>query len=71
MKMKKTTKIKEPKCCICSDNIKCEPNSWIYGHNAFPYGDRYGNRCCDDCKYNIVIPTRLGLIETLQQTQFI
>lgn len=59
MKRKIKPKNKELTCCICSELIKADPNGFMFGHNAFPYGDIFRNRCCDQCNWNIVIPTRI------------
>ena len=59
---KNKTRIKELKCCICSEPIKIEPTGLKeYGHNAYPYGTIHENRCCDQCNWNIVIPTIIEL----------
>lgn len=46
------------KCCICNKEIKG------YGHNADPVKD---GRCCDDCNFEIVVPTRVNQMNILQQ----
>ena len=43
-------------CSICGHKIIPNSIGWKYGNNAFPIND---GRCCDDCKYNIVLPRRL------------
>jgi hypothetical protein len=40
-------------CCFCGATY-----TW-YGNNAQPV---VNSQCCDDCNYNIVIPTRMGAI---------
>lgn len=54
-------KLKEIRCCICGELIQAEPSGWEFGHNAHPFGTKYDNRCCEQCNYSIVIPTRLEL----------
>lgn len=54
-------KKEELKCCICAEPIPTTPNGWELGNNAFPYGYRNNARCCDQCNWNIVIPTRIEL----------
>ena len=58
---KNNRKIKAIKCCICGEPIKAEPTGWEFGHNAYPFGTKYDNRCCDHCNSSIVIPTRMEL----------
>ena len=49
-------------CCICAGTIKKDKvTGWAQGHNAYPYGTATSNRCCDECNWNIVIPTRIGM----------
>lgn len=60
MKSQTKPKSKELRCCICHELISIDPTGWMYGHNAYPYGNIDANRCCDQCNWNIVIPTRIG-----------
>lgn len=48
-------------CCICGLNIPTNSFGWDMGNNAYPYGHLNNNRCCDECNWNIVIPTRIEL----------
>lgn len=48
-------------CCICGEPIKISSLGWALGNNAYPYGNENNNRCCDDCNWNIVIPTRIEM----------
>ena len=58
--MKAKTKMKpQIECCICGDAIPTNSFGWDMGNNASPYGDKDNNRCCDECNWNIVIPTRI------------
>jgi hypothetical protein len=48
------------KCSICDGPIEREPlTGWAGGHNAAPVND---GRCCSDCNWTVVIPTRLARI---------
>lgn len=42
------------KCCICGKEIKG------YGNSPFPIA---GNKCCDECNTNIVLPARIFINE--------
>lgn len=41
------------KCCFCHKEIEG------YGNDPRPLVSNYGERCCDDCNANIIIPNRL------------
>lgn len=45
----------DDKCCICGGPLG------KYGNNAEPVKS---GRCCDKCNYEVVLPTRLGLIKS-------
>ena len=49
-------------CTLCGGPL--EPNAekakvWPYGNNPEPLG-RIGDRCCDKCDWEKVIPARMG-----------
>jgi len=39
-------------CCICKKEIDDD------GHDPRPIVSKRGNRCCDDCNKDVVVPTR-------------
>lgn len=41
------------KCCICGKEIV----GW--GNNPYPASKKVGDRCCDKCNTEIVIPMRI------------
>ena len=47
-----TVKMKDFKCVICKKTIKGQ-----YGNNPAPVKVR--GKCCDECNWKVVIPTRL------------
>ena len=46
-------------CSICQKPIGKEAGGWEGGHNAQPIND---GRCCVECNWAVVIPTRLNQI---------
>ena len=59
-----------PDCCICGK--PCEP--WHpseptgYGHSPDPLGVE-GDRCCNDCNIDHVIPARLHQIDNIMKNR--
>ena len=46
-------------CCFCKKEINVQDS-----HNASPIDTVNGNRCCEQCNMEIVIPTRLSVWKT-------
>lgn len=40
-------------CCICKEEVNEK-----YGNNPQPV--KQGGRCCNDCNYTVVVPTRIN-----------
>ena len=52
------TKKNNIKCCFCNNEIPEFPKGWKLGNNAEPVVK--DGRCCDDCNWKIVVPTRMA-----------
>ena len=48
------------KCALCHTNIEANKWGWDKGHNPAPLGNA-GDRCCDWCNGNLVIPLRVRM----------
>lgn len=52
------------KCCICGEETTG------YGNDAWPVvsnDKNWGNRCCDECNKNKVIPARLQIMQNIYE----
>ena len=44
------------KCALCGKQIDSK-----HSHDIRPIKTKNGNKCCEECNFNIVIPTRLAI----------
>ena len=44
-------------CVLCNEDIPVQASGWELGNNAEPV---VAGRCCDDCNWAYVIPTRVN-----------
>jgi len=51
-------------CSLCGESIKTDEFGWVGGHNPFPLGSNDDDRCCEKCNWERVIPARLKLFIT-------
>ncbi len=51
-------------CSICEKEIETQTNGYNQGHNASPVND---GRCCNSCNWDVVIPKRMGNINTVRK----
>jgi len=47
-------------CCLCGGEIQ----SQAFSHNPFPLvaEDDYESRCCEDCNFDKVLPSRMAML---------
>lgn len=47
-------------CCICGADIKSE-HGWDGTHNPWPIDHEDGERCCERCNNELVVPVRIKM----------